>query len=67
MIAPIDLHDWAEANIQLANTIYDLSLFYNKNNLKNWSSDNRHWLVQNTIERYEEDLERLKSFNALSF
>lgn len=66
-VAPIDLHDWAEANIQLANTIYDLSLFYNKNNLNKWSSDNRHWLVQNTIERYEDDLERLKSFKALSF
>ncbi|MCR5636996.1 MAG: caspase family protein [Clostridiales bacterium] len=62
-VAPIELHDWAEANIQIVNTIHDLSLFYNEDSINTWNSDNKRWLVQNTIDKYTKELEVLKKFN----
>ena len=59
-VPPIELHQWAEAHTMLANTIIDLSLFYDKDNYDKWSADNKKWLLQNTISNYEKELEKLK-------
>lgn len=59
-IAPTELHDWVEINYTISSIIYDLSLFYNKENINNWTSENRRWLVRNTIKKYERELELLK-------
>lgn len=58
-IPPNELNEWAQAHVNIAGTIHDLTLFYNKNNLDKWTSQNRSWLMTNTIKRYQNDLKRL--------
>ena len=60
-IPPKELHDWAHIHTKIFCTIHDFSLFYDKKNLKTWKSENRKWLLQNAIKRYEMELEELKS------
>lgn len=59
-VAPDDLHDWSQANIDIASSIYDFSLFYNKKYLNKSKSENREWLIKDSIKRYENALEKLK-------
>ncbi len=57
---PAELHGWAQAHTELANTIHDFSLFYNKRYMDKWTKDNREMLCLNTIKRYTEELEKLR-------
>ena len=59
-IPPKELHDWANIHEQLACSIHDFSLFYNRKNLKTWESENRKSLLKNAIKKYETELEELK-------
>lgn len=59
-IPPKELHDWAHIHTKLACTIHNFSLFYDKENLKTWESENRRWLLQDSIRQYETELEELK-------
>ena len=60
-IPPKELHDWAQIHTELACTIHDMSLFYDRKYLKTWESENRKWLLTNAIKRYEMELEELKA------
>ncbi len=64
-IPPKELHDWAHIHTKLSCTIHDLSLFYDKKNLKTWKNENRKWLLQNAIKQYEMELEELKAADKL--
>ena len=59
-ISPVDLHDWSDAHTNLAGAAIDLSLYYDKNNLATWSTENRKWLMSDAIKKYELALEKLK-------
>lgn len=61
-IPPLDLHDWSGAHTNLAAAAMDLSLYYDKNNLNTWSTENRKWLMADAIKKYEYALEKLKNF-----
>lgn len=58
---PKELHDWADAHTQLAATIQDFSLLYNKNNLGTWTTENRKFLMSSAIKRYESELVALSA------
>ena len=60
-IPPKELHGWENAHLQLACTIHNFSLFYNKNGLKTWNSESRKWLFKNALNRYGAELEKLKA------
>jgi len=59
-VPPKELHYWAQIHTRIACTIHDFSLFYDKNNLSTWKSENRRFLMDSSIKRYEADLEELK-------
>lgn len=58
--APIELYDWATFQIDFGATIQDFALFFDRNNLNLWSTENRKILMEQTINKYQRDLERLK-------
>lgn len=58
---PKELHEWANAHTQLAATIQDFSLFYNKKNLGTWTTENRKFLMNSAIKRYEDELVELSA------
>lgn len=58
---PKELHDWSNAHTLIAGTIHDFSLYYDKKNLKIWTTENRIALMDSAIARYENDLENLKA------
>lgn len=62
-VAPDNLCDWAQANIEIACSIHDISLFYNKRYYEKWGSQNRELLMKNSIKRYERGLEKLCMLN----
>lgn len=62
-IASKKLHDWQNAYTQLASTIHDLSLFYNKRYLNRRDSKNRKIVTELTIKSYNECLEKIKAMD----
>ena len=58
---PKELHEWANAYTQLAGTIQDFSLYYDRKNLNTWTTENRIYLMDSSIKRYETDLEALRT------
>lgn len=62
-IPPNDLHDWSLVQMELAGSLHDCALYYNKKFLDKWEADNRKWLMNNSIKRYQTDLERYKSLD----
>ena len=58
---PKGLHEWANAHTQLAGTIQDFSLYYDRKNLNTWTTENRIYLMDSSIKRYETDLEALRT------
>ena len=58
---PKELHEWANAHTQLAGTIQDFSLYYDRKNLNTWTTENRIYLMDSSIKRYETDLEALRT------
>ena len=62
-ISPIELKDWSQCCSNLAATIHDFTLFYNKKYLSGRDYKNRIACMNITINRYYEDLEALKRTN----
>lgn len=58
--APEDCEDYAQACQLLFGTIHDFFLYYSEKGLKTWPAQNRNVLMNLTIKRYYEDLERVK-------
>jgi len=57
---PKELDEWASTNSQLAGIIHDFTLYYSKKHLGKWTSENRIYLMNSSIKRYENDLETLR-------
>lgn len=57
---PKELDEWSSINSQLAGTIHDFSLYYSKKRLGKWTPENRIYLMNSSIKRYEADLEILR-------
>lgn len=62
-ISPIELKAWSQCCSNLAGTIHDFTLFYNKKYLAGRDCKNRIACMNMTINRYYEDLEALKRTN----
>ena len=60
-VAPVELRDWAQMHDQLIGSAVDLSLFYSNEGAQKWSAENRRWLMEDSIKKYEEALEALKN------
>lgn len=63
-VAPNELREWVNAQTKIASSIQDFSLYYDKKNENVWTSENRKFLMDASIKRYEEDLEVLKKIDA---
>ena len=63
-IPPNSLHEWSQVQMELAGSLHDCSLYYNKKFLDKWTADNRKWLMNNSIKQYETDLEKYKQLDA---
>lgn len=59
-IPPDDCNDYYQAAQNLFATIHNLFLYYSQNGLQTWPKLNREWLMQNTIKRFPEDIQRIK-------
>lgn len=57
---PKELYEWEKACMGLFGTIYDFSLFYNEYGMKQRDKKNRVSCTDSAIERYYEDLEKVK-------
>ena len=57
---PKEINEWASINSQLAATIHDFTLYYSKKHIGKWTSENRIYLMNSSIKRYEADLEALR-------
>lgn len=55
---PKELHDWFQANTQIASTIQDLTLYYDERYTGKWTEANKLYL--STIKRYDDELENLR-------
>jgi len=60
-IPSLELHNWANVHTKIACSIHDFSLFYDKNSLATWNTENRKWLMSDVLKRYESELEELKT------
>lgn len=56
----LSLREWAVAHEQLASAVSDFSLYYNKRHLGKWSTENRIYLMENSIKNYESALDILR-------
>ncbi len=59
-VPPKELHNWFKIHCEIATTIHDFSLYYDKKNIDTWSAETRKWLMTNSLKRYEQELEELK-------
>lgn len=57
--ATIDSEDYDQACHNIFATIHDMFLYYNKKGLETWPKQNRDFLMEDTIKRYKDDLERI--------
>lgn len=64
-VAPKELREWVNAQTQIACSIQNFSLYYDKKNEHIWTAENRKFLMDASIKRYEEDLEVLKKIDTL--
>ena len=60
--APDDLYDWTEAIMDLAGWVVDLAVLFEANRTGTAElRDNERWLIDHSIRRYYEALEKLKN------
>ena len=59
-VAPDDLHDWAEAIIELAGQVSDMSLFLENSRDGGRIGEREQWLIKHSIKHYHESMEKLK-------
>ena len=62
-IAPNELHDWCQCQMKIANDACDFTLYFNEKTMSEWNPKNRVWLMNNTISRFETDLEKYTELN----
>lgn len=58
-IPPLDCKDYDQVCQNLFATVHNMFLLYSQRGLKTWPKSNREWLFQDTVKRYDEDLQRL--------
>lgn len=56
---PIELKRWFDARVELAGTIKDFSLYYDKKNLDKWTTENRKFLMNSAIKDYQQGLDKI--------
>ena len=56
----LPLREWAVAHEQLVSVVDDFSLYYNKRHLDKWSTEDRIYLMGESIKKYESALENLR-------
>lgn len=56
----LPLREWAVAHEQLVSVVDDFSLYYNKRYLGKWSTEDRIYLMGESIKQYESALESLR-------
>lgn len=66
-IPPDDIKEWSEACSLLFGTIHDLSLYYNKRNIPQRTTENRKACMEMTISRYYSDLENVRKLEEDSY
>lgn len=59
---PDEIYEWSQLNALLACSLHDFSLFYNNQYKDKWTKENRLWLTNSSITRYESDLQALKEY-----
>ena len=57
---PKEISEWSNAHTQLAATIQDFALYYDKQHGKTWTSEAKIQLMESTIRRYNSELEALR-------
>jgi hypothetical protein len=60
-IAPDDIHEWSQAISVLAGTIFDFTFFYNSKYISTRTSENRRNCMNDTVNRYYRDIEKLRN------
>ena len=66
--APDDLYEWAEAILDLAGWVADIAiLFEGSQSTPNELSDNEQWLIDHSIRRYYEAVEKLRFIDETVF
>ena len=56
-VAPVKVHDWAEAILDLAGWVVDMALFLE--NADKWEQNWESWTLRSSIKRYQEALNRI--------
>ena len=59
-ISPVDCKDYDKACLSVIFTINNMFIYYSKKGLELWPKHNRDWLMQDTIEKFNDDLKRIK-------
>lgn len=59
-IPPEDCKDYDQASQNIFATIHDMFLYFSKRGLERWPKQNRDWLMQDTIKRFYNDMERIR-------
>jgi len=57
---PEDCKDYDQACQNIFATIHDMFLYFSKRGLERWPKQNRDWLMQDTIKRFYNDMERIR-------
>jgi len=55
-----DCKDYDQICQHIFGSIYNMFLYYSKKGLETWPKHNRDWLMQDTIKRFYDDLEKIK-------
>ncbi|HEC76396.1 MAG TPA: hypothetical protein ENI33_03950 [Thermoplasmatales archaeon] len=57
---PEDCKDYDQACQNIFATIHDMFLYFSKRGSERWPKQNRDWLMQDTIKRFYNDMERIR-------
>jgi len=57
---PEDCKDYDQACQNIFATIHDMFLYFSKRGLETWPKRNRDWLMQDTIKRFYNDMNRIR-------
>lgn len=60
MSCPQDCKDYIESCQNAFTDVHNMFLYYSKSGLKTWPKENRDWLMQDAVEQFYSDLERIK-------
>lgn len=63
-IAPDDLHDWAEAILNLAGWVVDMAVLIEKKEDGKYIGEREKWLIKHAVRQYHESMEKIKESEA---